>query len=59
MIDKTTLLDQLGSPYTNHVVERFLRFIHLPNQVLEKLDDSALNEHWGRDHYVLQKYLAV
>lgn len=56
---KETLLEQLGPPYTNEVVERFHRFAYAPTKVIERLASQCLNEEWGRKLFVLQKYLAV
>lgn len=59
MIEKDQLLAELGSSYTNKVVERFHRFAFISPKVLDQLAKDALSEHWGKDHYALTKYLAV
>jgi hypothetical protein len=53
------LLEQLGTPYTNALVARLHRFAYVPNKVLETLAGWALDETWGNDLFVLEKYLAV
>jgi hypothetical protein len=59
MATQEELLAQLGSPYTNKVVERLHRFAFVPENLIEKLAQEALSEHWGRNNFVLRKYLAV
>jgi hypothetical protein len=59
MITQDELLGQLGSPYTNKVVDRLRRLAFVPNAVIDKLSNEALNENWGTDNFVLYKYLAV
>lgn len=59
MIERDELLRQLGSPYTSKVVPRLHRFAFIPDNLLEQLARDALSETWGRNHYVLEKYLAV
>lgn len=59
MFDKDEMLDQLGSPKTNHVVDRIRGFAHLPEPLLQNLAGEALNERWGANLFVLEKYLAV
>jgi Domain of unknown function (DUF3825) len=59
LTNRDALLSNLGSPYTNQVVERFHRFAYVPTKVLEKLAAQSLNEEWGKKSFVLQKYLAV
>jgi hypothetical protein len=58
-LPKTELLAALGSAYTNGVVARLRRLAHIPHLQLESLAKAALNENWGADRYVLEKYLAV
>ncbi len=53
------LLDGLGPDQTAEVVSRFQDFAAVPGQKLEDLAHHALPEDWGRDLYVLRKYLAV
>ena len=59
MFEQQELLEQLGSPYTNHVVDRFHHFAVLTPATLASLASQALSEQWGDDEYVLEKYLAV
>src|SRR5262245_15150836 len=58
-IPKAELLEALGSEYTNEVVARLRRVAHIPRHQLENLSRAALNENWGTELYVLEKYLAV
>src|SRR3954453_4771509 len=53
------LLMALGSPLTNHVVERLRRFAHIPTARLDTLYSRLLHEEWGRNRYALTKYLSV
>ena len=53
------MLEQLGDGYTNRVVERIRRFAFFPYSVLQSLARDALNEEWGKNLFVLEKYLAV
>jgi hypothetical protein len=53
------LLSALGSPITNHVVERFRRFAHIPTTRLDSLHGRLLHEEWGANSYALKKYLSV
>jgi hypothetical protein len=59
VISQDELLAALGDQYTNRVLERLHRFAFVPNELLDKLADMALNENWGNNNYVLKKYLAV
>jgi hypothetical protein len=59
MATQEELLAQLGPPYTNKAVERLHRFAFVPENLIEKLAQEALSEHWGRHNFVLRKYLAV
>ena len=59
MIGQNQLLDQLGSSYTNKVVERLHGFSFMPPQNVDRLSKAALSEHWGTKNIVLLKYLAV
>jgi len=59
MITREDLLEQIGSPYTSKVVPRLHRLAFVPDSMLEKLAKDALSEHWGPNHYALEKYLAV
>lgn len=59
MISQDELLEELGDPYTNKVVDRFYRLSFIPPQNLDRLAKAALSEHWGSKNYVLAKYLAV
>jgi hypothetical protein len=56
---KEDLLAALGEPYTNEVVARLRRLTHIPQAIFTELSKAALSENWGRDNYVLEKYLAV
>lgn len=59
MTTQAELLEQLGPSFTRDVVPRFHRFAFVPDNIVEKVARDALSEHWGRDHFVLRKYLAV
>ena len=59
MITREELMEQLGSPYTNKVVPRLHKFAFIPDKLLDKIAREALSEHWGKNHYVLEKYLAI
>lgn len=48
-----------GEPQTSRVVDRLHRFAFIPNELIEKLAETALPENWGRNNHVLKKYLAV
>jgi len=58
-IEQNELLGAWGDPYTNRVVERLHRFAFIPNELIEKLAETALPENWGTNRHVLKKYLAV
>lgn len=58
-VSKPDLVAALGAAATNEVVARFRRLAHMPRHQLEAVARAALNENWGADHYVLEKYLAV
>jgi hypothetical protein len=58
-VTREELLEVLGSAHTNEVVARIRKLAHLPRIQLDNLARSALNENWGADNYVLEKYLAV
>lgn len=53
------MIEALGTPYTNQAVRRLRALAHIPHAHLESLAASALNENWGNNLYVLEKYLAV
>ncbi|NOT32995.1 MAG: DUF3825 domain-containing protein [Candidatus Eisenbacteria bacterium] len=59
MTTQEELLEQLGSAYTSKVVPRLHGFAFIPDNLLEGLAREALSEHWGNNHYALEKYLAV
>jgi hypothetical protein len=59
VVTREELLEQLGSPYTPNVVARLHRFAFVPENLIERLAHEALTEHWGRNNFVLRKYLAV
>lgn len=56
---KEELLSMLGNAFTNEVVARLRRLVHLPVIRAADLSRAALSENWGNDNYVLEKYLAV
>lgn len=58
-IEQNELLGAWGDPYTSRVVERLHRFAFIPNELIEKLAETALPENWGTNRHVLKKYLAV
>lgn len=53
------MIEALGTPYTNQAVGRLRALAHIPRAHLESLAATALNENWGNNLYVLEKYLAV
>jgi hypothetical protein len=59
MVSKEQFLEQLGNALTNKVVDRLNNFILINDSFLDKLAKEALNEDWGKDYFVLKKYLAV
>lgn len=59
MFEQEQLVAELGDPKTNRVVPRFESFAFLPHGVINSLATQALAEQWGRNNYVLTKYLAV
>ena len=59
MIDRETLLNQLGTPFTNRITDRLKPFARIPTKQILNLVHLTLNEEWGQDNYVLLKYLAV
>ena len=56
---KEELLSMLGNAFTNEVVARLRRLVHLPVIRAADLSRAALSENWANDNYVLEKYLAV
>ncbi len=59
MFDQAKLVEQLGSSYTNRVVDRFRGFAYISPSSIEKLQNEVLNEEWGKGSFVLEKYLAI
>lgn len=59
MTTREELRQQLGDLETNELVPAFKRFAFIPHESLERLAGDALSENWGRDSYVLLKYIAV
>src|ERR1043166_7685138 len=59
LMTREEVMEQLGSPYTNKVVPRLHKFAFIPDKLLDKIAREALSEHWGKNHYVLEKYLAI
>jgi hypothetical protein len=59
MIEQAALVEQLGSPLTNRVLERLHNFAFVPPPIVEQLATRALSEEWGVNYYALLKYLAV
>ena len=59
MFNRDDLLRDLGDPYTRNVLGRFRRFIRVPPKVLDGIAHDALTETWGKNNFVLEKYLAV
>lgn len=59
MFEQQLLLEQLGDAHTNEVVAAFRRFVFIPFAVTDALSRLAMGERWGRNNYVLEKYLAV
>jgi hypothetical protein len=58
-VSKNELLQALGDRMTNQVVARLRCLAHIPDHCIDGLKRGALSEIWGRDNYVLEKYLAV
>lgn len=58
-MNQEQLLEDLGSPTTNRVVARLRNFAYLLPHVLDNLAEKAMQESWGTDLYVLEKYVAV
>lgn len=58
-MDTETLKQQIGTPYTNQLVERLHRFAYIPTGIISQLAKDALTEEWGNNNFVLLKYLAV
>lgn len=58
-MDLETLKSDIGNPFTNRLVERLHQFAYIPPAVISQLANDALTEEWGRNNYVLSKYLAV
>lgn len=59
LTSEAELHEQIGSSHTRTVIERLHSFVFVPPTVLQSLADSVLGETWGRDLWVLKKYLAV
>lgn len=59
MFDQDLLLEQLGDPRTNKVVQRIRHFAYMRPPVLEHLTRTAFSENWGPNDFMLEKYLAV
>jgi Domain of unknown function (DUF3825) len=60
MINKEDLLDQYGSPRTQHLVRGCLyNFSFITPRAENQLNEQSLQENWGRDLNVLKKYIAV
>lgn len=59
MFEQAELLQSLGDPYTNKVVERLHRFAYMPNTLIEEIAEEALTQNWGNNCFALKKYLAV
>lgn len=59
MFEQQELMQHLGDPYTNKVVERFNRFAFIPKELVDSLAGEALSQKWGNNNHVLKKYLAV
>jgi len=56
---KEEFQENLGSPFTNSLVERLRRFAHIPHALLDQLAHDALAEIWGINNFGLEKYLSV
>jgi len=59
MVSQEELLSQLGNPATPRTLDRLYQFAYLLPTIIEQLAHDALTEEWGRNHFVLKKYLAV
>lgn len=59
MFAQEELLEALGDPFTNKVVDQLHRFAFVPPELMDKLAADALTEEWGSNKFVLKKYLAV
>lgn len=53
------LVAALSNPYTNEIVARLRRLVHIPDAHLTRLAQTALSEIWGNGNYALEKYLAA
>lgn len=53
------LLQNIGESFTNKVVERLNKFSYIPNNLIDELASEALSQNWGKNNYILKKYLAV
>lgn len=59
MFEQAEIMASLGSGETNQLVDTFRRFAFLPDARVNELATLALAEEWGRERFVLLKYLAV
>jgi len=59
MFNRDDLLEQLGSSHTKKIVERFEKFAYIPTGIINELSNLALQEDWGKNLFVLKKYIAV
>jgi len=57
--EKEKLIENLGSPHTNRVVQRFRNFCYVPQRVIDDLAEESMGENWGGENFVMEKYLAV
>ncbi len=53
------LIQQYGSMKTSRVLERLYSFAYISPKIIENIQRQALDEDWGKDFYVLKKYIAI
>lgn len=59
MVSKEEILEWMGTSLTPRVTERLQRMAYIPDTVMQTLASECLNENWGADLFVLEKYLSV
>ena len=58
-VSHSEMIDALGSPATQNLVERLWRLVYIRDELIENLKNLSLAENWGQGNFVLKKYLAV
>jgi len=59
MFEQDILLEKLGVSSTNKITERLFNFAYIPPAIIASIANQALPQKWGKDNYVLTKYLAA